>query len=302
MFGRQSTPESLDGRLPTISFEDHGLLYNSNHNHLRDHSHSPAPSVSPPAHYHDLLRSPALSALNAPGTPSYAGSRPGTPNNWAEADENLISYQAQQQDTYNPSDYDLGDNSMNVYPGDHSPFDLINDNFDFGPSEHNPSVSVVPAEMTSDPQMALNQHSPASSAGFPNDHRSPSPMRSRASSLASSHGSPHISFQATEPQWGVTAPSPPANAPSPHTGSRSPPTLFIPDAANQPTNQLNAGNSFGIGVNGNGNNGGLAPDGPGINLIPATPISGGINAATNASFAHPFRRGKHLQFFRRWCV
>lgn len=200
---------------------------------------------------------------------------------------------------------------------DLSSFPLLDEDFDFT-STNAPSVSVVPAD-TMGGQDTANSYgdSPASSAGMDNDRRSPSPMlshHSRASSLASSHGSPsnHYSHlgDSSNPSannntydqsnsnhpWGiVTAPSPPPSAQSPSAtgGSRSPPALLIPD--HQQSSHLNVTPGTGglfppgprnpaVGIPG----GNLSIDGPGINLIPATPVSGGGNGATTAPFGTHF--------------
>ncbi len=213
----------LDDHLPSISLED-SLYVQSFDEHATNARHSPSPSHSPspidiPYPAQEYSHSPTPSNFNFPGTPSYQGSYAGSfgsqhsaSHNWGgRADQETLQVY---EDEYNPSEYDVHESSTQMYPNDFSPYmDMIHDDFDF-PTGPAPSVSVVPAETVGgqqqpDSAISLEHGSPHSSFGDP---RSPSPLRSRASSVASSRGSPQHNYDAPspfEPQWGVvTAPSP----------------------------------------------------------------------------------------------
>lgn len=283
--------------LPTISLEHADPLSDNTFG-----NHSPSPSHSSPIDLPGYDMGDASNYQQASNvfrnSSPFDGSFNGdfgsqSEQNWGEREQGglLDTYE---EDDYNPSEYDAQDSASNMNASDLSPY--IFDDLDFPPTA--PQLSVTPAEAQMNDQtlITVDGGSPVSSL----DGRSPSPMRSRASSNASSHGGTHHLNQSFTDQltfgsqysYVQNAPSPPSPSQSPHSnGPRSPPSILIPDSIpnNSGMDAVNAG-LYPPGQNGLVPNGGghLGAPGPGINLIPATPVSGRGIVGNSAPFANPY--------------
>lgn len=177
---------------------------------------------------------------------------------------------------YDPAEYDL----------DHNPTHLLN----FGdPYLDNPRVSVSVTPPTfDDPSHPYDHSSPASSTGMEDDRRS------RASSTSSYHhpASPQLDLphnfeglRFDSPHWSAgqlphDRPSPPAQKP------QSPPQLLIPDGPSPPPSGLDAPPLI------NAPDGdGVINSGPRLQIVPATPVSGGDPTVQNVPFRSNLDQG-----------
>ncbi|KAI5120115.1 hypothetical protein M0805_002199 [Coniferiporia weirii] len=228
-------------------------------------------------------------------------------------------------DEYDPTVYDAPDNSGFLFSGElMDSLSDIQQQHNSSPSlstsslgSNNPgvSVSVTPALDGPGSGMAsgaygqsFDHSSPASSNGdgdYQHQHMQQHNARSRASSV-SSHGANDYPSSGTlgleRVRIGTVSPSP-AWA----KGPQSPPQLFIPTSAPEITHtstsplpsptyshrSLSADTSAPSmlppgGIGSSGGRGLMAPDGPGIEIVPATPISAGNGrgAAQGGPFQH----------------
>ena len=156
----------------------------------------------------------------------------------------------------------------------------------------NPGISVIPAEQSMQSYGSPNYHgSPASSNGGDDFHLQSLQQRSRASSVSSSHkannsldystlGMEHVNLDSTsswmQQQQGTS-------------NAQSPPHIVIPDTSgsrqgqSSPTIGSNAMSNMGHGALRNPQ---LDLDGPGIQVVPATPISAGNGNAAHGGMNH----------------
>ncbi|TDL14153.1 hypothetical protein BD410DRAFT_278128 [Rickenella mellea] len=224
-------------------------------------------------------------------------------------DEIAISIQADldEQNTshneYDPSDYDA--------PGD-SPFftdDLMASLTEHSADSPNPNTSGSPGgnhnnNPTMSPRVSVtgayspfDHGSPNSSGGEGDNRRYAAPAddaRSRASSVSSTHGMEHMTFASPNPsphnlpwQSAPTAASSSNMAPQspPAPKPQSPPQLFIPNTEVLPPSPAQSNRSLSHSGRSpvHETQGGLMP-GPGIHIVPATPVSGGGGATQPVPF------------------
>lgn len=215
-------------------------------------------------------------------------------------------------DDYDPSYYDAPDNNSLLFGSDfinsldqaqvpHSSSPSLSTS-SLGSNNPGVSVSVTPAIESNIGMGSLNapfdHGSPASSNGD-NDHYHDA--RSRASSVSSSRGPNAITFGFERVNLAQSQSPPPAPPqlyiPTPETSHTSPlpsPSLSHRQLSSDFNPAVNSSPSPGMlssgGLRMPITKGGLmAPDGPGINVVPATPISAGTGvASTQTAF------GQHL--------
>lgn len=270
------------------------------------HSTSTSPYLSDVADV-DIDIDPAAATNSGPpyAYPSHQGSYHNSPySDFASFDEGSndfadISIHIDQPDVdglvvehdYDPADYDA--------PGDNA---LYFDNDDFIPN------------LSPDLAARYDHSSPASSAGDGPGQDQLSVLshgqRSRASSVSSNHGvNPALTtgapgsrdYQSTFEFENMTfnSPSPgpqqlwSQNTQSPTSANKpmSPPALYIPGpdiihTAGTPSPTSSAHSDAGAGANRGGLGAGLLPSGPGIHIVPATPVSGG---GANGHDIHSFQ-------------
>ncbi|THH07163.1 hypothetical protein EW145_g3580, partial [Phellinidium pouzarii] len=248
-------------------------------------------------------------------------------------DFNPIDIDVFPPEDYDPSAYDPPDNSALLFSSDfmaslsdlqqqHSSSPSLSSS-SLGSNNPGVSVSVTPALDGLEPGMGAGAY------GSPFDHESPASSngdvdyqhphyqrqtRSRASSVSSTHGANDYSSSATLGFERVRLETASPN-PSWTKGPQSPPQLFIPGnmpeithtstspqpspthSARSPSGDPNGNASIlpSGDIRGNGGGGLMAPDGPGIHIVPATPISAGTGAgAAQGSPFHHNRQGVSL--------
>ncbi|EIN09927.1 hypothetical protein PUNSTDRAFT_133700 [Punctularia strigosozonata HHB-11173 SS5] len=250
---------------------------------------------APAAPYADFDLDPlgAKLATHPPPTPSYNGSYAGSP------------YTSYSDLSYDPDQPIVTDAQYDPSVG----LGLYNDHGDSGydPSQYDdphasPGLLMFAPEFMNgvqpydahNPRVSVDVAPPPDARGSPSafDHSSPSSagdaIRSRASSLSSNntHHSPRPTYN---PSLAYDQPSPHqqyaqlqrTSLSPPHKPS-SPPTLLIPDTTSSPSgpSMFPQGENTPM-INAPDGEGGMV--GPSLNIVPATPVGGGANAASDAS-------------------
>lgn len=210
-------------------------------------------------------------------------------------------------DEYDPNDYDAQGSSL-LFNTD---FVTSLDSIEGQPSSHqlsspspsassacseNPGISVIPAEQSMQSYGSPSyQGSPASSNAGDDFHLQSLQQRSRASSVASSHKASnshdystlsmeHVHLDSSSPSWMQQGTS----------NAQSPPHIVIPDnsGARQGSPAMSSHAMSNMGHNPL-RNPQLDLDGPGIQVVPATPISAGNGNAAHGGmgpFSHLMRQ------------
>lgn len=228
------------------------------------------------------------SSPHFPATPSYNGSYHNSPYStvseldFDSKDDSLGLFDSDPlavppTEDYDPSKYDAPSSTGLL---------MFDDNFISGVNNSNRvSVSVTPADDANSPY--YDHGSPASSnggaeSGAENGRRSP------ASSVSSHIGitaSPHLDFNQLHVESPYHRPIPmPNEGASPQMKTQSPPFLVIPEL-NQPGGYqqdppvIHAPAGDGVG--------------PHLHIVPATPVSGGVETTQAAGFRNPVSQGPY---------
>ncbi|KAI0248881.1 hypothetical protein BJV78DRAFT_744203 [Lactifluus subvellereus] len=177
---------------------------------------------------------------------------------------------------YDPSKYDAPSSSTGLLVFDDSFMSGVNDS-------NRVSVSVTPADDAHSPGY-YDHGSPSSNggaeSGAENDRRSPA---SSVSSHLGVNASPHLDFNQLRVESPYHQPVPiPGEGSSPQLKPQSPPLLVIPDLSQpggyqQDRPVIHAPRGDGVG--------------PRLHIVPATPVSGGVDTTQTAGFRNTIRQG-----------
>ena len=144
--------------------------------------------------------------------------------------------------------------------------------------QNNVSVSLAPNQFDYPSPSALDYSSPSSNGG--GSSGPDGQPASRRSSVSSNHNNPSPRLDVTQgfenmrfesPNWGVRRLD---RSLSPPNKPQSPPTLLIPSDAGSPSANVFGGPDP-PAINAPDGDGGLMGTGPHLNIVPATPVSGG---------------------------
>lgn len=265
-----------------------------------DYSHTAASpgsvhhNISPHQSPFEQFEFSNLQGTNFPHTPSYNGSYQNSPysghselsfggegEQYSLFDEQPANLNIRED--YDPSEYDPP-TSGGLLMFDSG--DFMGGSGDQQQQSH-VSVSLTPAQIDYSSPSAFDYSSPSSNGG--GDSGPDGQPRSRGSSVSSNpnHHSPRLdvtqgfeNMRFESPNWGVRRLD---RSLSPPNKPQSPPTLVIPSDAGSPSANVFGGQEP-PAINAPDGDGGLMGTGPHLNIVPATPVSGGGGASQSVPF------------------
>ena len=260
-----------------------------------DYSHTPGAqhNISPHQSPFETFEFSNLQGSSFPHTPSYNGSYQNSPFSGhselsfgGEGEQySLFDDQAAHiniREDYDPSEYDPPASSDLLMFGSG---DFISGGSGDQQQNHG-SVSLAPSQFDYSSPNALDYSSPSSNGG--GDSGPDGQPASRRSSVSSNHNkSPRLdvtqgfeNMRFESPNWGVRRLD---RSLSPPNKPHSPPTLVIPTDASSPSANVFVGQDP-PAINAPDGDGGLMGTGPHLNIVPATPVSGGGGASQPVPF------------------